>query len=75
MKDLEIIFACDIGENKQIVLSQNKNTDDFIIAQCFVINENGRKRRLFEKGSIVIGKDYISNVFANIISITEIVEE
>ena len=74
-KDFEIIFSCDIGENRQIVLSQDKKTENFVLAQCFIVNENGRKHKLFQKGSIIIEKDYISNFFANVIAITEIVEE
>lgn len=75
MRDYMVIFSCQIDENKQLVLSQDRNTGNFILAQCFVINENGRKKRLYQKGSIEINKEYFEEVIKNFLAITEIVEE
>lgn len=76
MKNYKIIFACDIDENRQLVLSEDLTTSDFILAQCYIIiDENGRKRRLFQKNSIIIRSEHISDVFTNFAAITEIIEE
>lgn len=75
MRSYNVIFSCDIDENRQLVLSQDKNTENFVIAQCYIINENGRKKRFYQKGSIEIKKEYFDQFIANIMAITEIIEE
>jgi hypothetical protein len=75
MREYNVIFSSDIDENRQIVLSQDKNTEDFILAQCYIVNENGRKKRLYQKGSIEIKKEYLNKFIANIMAITEIIEQ
>lgn len=75
MREYNVIFSCDIDSNKQLVLSQDKNTENFILAQCYVFNENGRKKRLFQKGAIEINKDFFNNFITNVLAITEIIEE
>lgn len=75
MKNYKIIFSCNISENKQLVLSQDLNTDNFVLAHCYIVNDNGKTKRIFQKGVIDIDNAFIGEVINAFNSITSVVEE
>ena len=48
----KIISTCNITQNKQLVISKNKN-DEIVIAKRFTIFDEGFEKFIYEKGATI----------------------
>ena len=56
----DIILACGISENKDLVLSKNSR-GDLVLATRAVIRDNGRVKYYYDKGAIVIAPEFFED--------------
>jgi hypothetical protein len=61
----KIISTCNITQNKQLVISKNKN-DEIVVAKRFTVFDEGFEKFIYEKGATILNIDEFKKLIDNV---------